>query len=307
MRAVLCLFTLAALLPTGALGQGACDTSAAVRIMPLGNSITEAASGWASYRCWLWKELVDSGCCFNLVGSRTGVWLSPPRGQTPSACPYAEFDENHEGHYGWEANELLYGSTNALFGYTGSLSVWLPASSGQPDIVLVEIGTNDIDRGHGAASTRNEIGWIIDSLRAHNPVVTVLVAQITQAASALPGIDTLNGLLPALVSAKNDAQSPVFLVDQQTGFNPATDLRDNFHPNEQGERKIAHKWAVALLPLLRAATAGHEPITSRSVRVAVHPAPGATYTLTGRRACAPGTAPAVVVVRLAGTCVTLVR
>jgi hypothetical protein len=287
MRTALLVLVTTAITLTATQAQ-TCDTNTAPRIMPLGNSITEAGNGWASYRCWMWKELSDSGCCFNLVGSRTGVWTQPPRGQGPSACPYVEFDENHEGHYGWEANELLYGSTNTMFGYTGKLSVWLPAASGRPDIVLLEIGTNDIDRGHGATSTRNEIGWIVDTLRAHNPNVTVLVAQITPAASALPGIDTLNGLLPALGSSKNTAQSRVILVDQHTGFNTSTDMRDNFHPNEQGERKIAHNWAVALLPILRSTAVArtNPPTAARAMRQ--HPA--AVYTLTGRRI--PGGAPA---------------
>ncbi len=249
--------------------------------MPLGNSITEDASGWASYRCWLWKELTDSGYCVNLVGSRTGVWLSPPRGQIASACPYDEFDENHEGHYGWEANELLYGSTGTLFSYPGNLTVWLPAVTGRPDIVLVQIGTNDVDRGDGAASTRDEIGWIIDTLRAYQPSVIVLVAQLTPAASPLAAIDTLNGLLPALVASKSTVQSPVFLVDQHTGFSTTTDLRDNFHPTESGERKIAHNWAVALMPILQS-------VALRAFQAVAQPGPAGRgapgrYTIRGQR------------------------
>ena len=155
--------------------------------MPLGNSVTELHQGSSSYRCWMWKELADSGFCFNLVGSRTGVWLSPPRGQTQSACPYEAFDENHEGHYGWCADELLYGATRPLFAYPGTLSEWLPVNT--PDIVLLHIGTNDIDLGHGAHATANETGFIID---------------------------TLNGLIPGVIAAKQSQTSPLHVVDQHS-------------------------------------------------------------------------------------------
>jgi hypothetical protein len=69
MQPLVRLLPVSALLLTATvnLAFGACDTTTAVRIMPLGNSITEGASGWATYRCWLWKELSDSGFCFNLV------------------------------------------------------------------------------------------------------------------------------------------------------------------------------------------------------------------------------------------------
>src|SRR5215204_6437165 len=71
---------------------------AATKIMPLGDSITEAEGGHASYRYWLWKSLTQAG--FNdidFVGSRTGVFNGSPQ--------FSDFDQNHEGHWGWRADE----------------------------------------------------------------------------------------------------------------------------------------------------------------------------------------------------------
>ena len=41
-------------------------------------------------------------------------------------------------------------------------------------------------------------------------------------------------------------------VDLNTGFNAATSLRDEFHPNVLGENKIAQKWFAALAQVLPA-------------------------------------------------------
>jgi hypothetical protein len=102
----------------------------------------------------------------------------------------------------------------------------------------------------------------------------------------------------------SSVQSPVLLVDQHTGFNPATDLRDNFHPNEQGERKIAHNWAVALLPLLRSATAAGRPGPPRPLRVAAQ-AVSTAYTLTGRRVPPAPRGKGITLLRSGGRCAVI--
>ncbi|HEX5657649.1 MAG TPA: hypothetical protein VFX59_10665, partial [Polyangiales bacterium] len=54
----------------------------------------------------------------------------------------------------------------------------------------------------------------------------------------------------ALASSKSTARSPVVLVDQFTGFDPAADTSEGTHPNELGDKKMAKRWYDALVPLL---------------------------------------------------------
>ena len=51
--------------------------------------------------------------------------------------------------------------------------------------------------------------------------------------------------------------SPVIVVDQYTGYNPATDSYDNYHPNAVGEEKMASRWFSALQSVLD----GEDPVT----------------------------------------------
>ena len=171
------------------------------RLLPLGNSITEAQSGRCSYRCWLWKTITDSGYSVDFVGSRTGVFTSHPGNSTESSCLYADFDENHEGHWGWEIDDVLYGARETdgnykSYGYGDSLSVW--ARVHMPDIVLLHLGTNDLARGHSMTSTVNELGFVIDTLCAANPDVDILLAKLIPSKDGTVNkrIDTLNSHIP---------------------------------------------------------------------------------------------------------------
>jgi acyl-CoA thioesterase I len=74
-------------------------SNATVKIMPLGDSITESNTGQFSYRYYLWHLLLAKGYHTDFVGSRHGVGNGPP------ANP--DFDMDHEGHAGWRADEIL--------------------------------------------------------------------------------------------------------------------------------------------------------------------------------------------------------
>lgn len=206
---------------------------AATKIMPLGDSITESFPGHASYRFFLYSQLAQAGYDVDFVGGQTGV-----NGGTPL---YTNFDQNHEGHSGWRADEV---AANAV--------AW--ATANKPDVVLLHIGTNDITQGQTNTSTITDIGNIIDNLRSVVSNVKILLAQIIPSSTNASQASNLNGLITTLASQKTTASSPVTVVDQYTGFNPSTDLFDGLHPNDAGERKISAKWYAALTSILPAPT-----------------------------------------------------
>src|SRR5690242_19031704 len=74
------------------------STSATIRIMPLGDSITQSFSPHNSYRYYLWHLLLNQGYRVDFVGSLHGVGDGPP------ANP--DFDMDHEGHAGFRADEI---------------------------------------------------------------------------------------------------------------------------------------------------------------------------------------------------------
>jgi lysophospholipase L1-like esterase len=154
-------------------------------------------------------------------------------------APHEDFDWDHEGHWGWRADEILERIGN-----------WV--SSYSPDIVLIHLGTNDLLEHQSVNDTIEELGRIIDELRGVNPRVTVLLAQIIPMADPARNtiIRTLNEQIGRLGKEKGRDGSPVIVVDHYTDFDSTTDTYDGLHPNMSGEKKMAERWFGALDDLL---------------------------------------------------------
>lgn len=203
-------------------------SEAQTRIMPLGNSITQANTSHNSYRRALWHLLKNNGYSVNFVGTLNTNFGGPP--------PNPDFDLDHEGHWGWRADRLLQ-----------YINQW--AYQTEPDIVLLHAGTNDTRQGETISSTVGELGKIIDEIRTVNPQVIILFAQLVGGDSN-SRIASLNMEIAKLAAQKNTSQSRIILVNQSTGFNTQTDTYDGIHPNSAGEQKIAGKWFEALKTVL---------------------------------------------------------
>ena len=167
-----------------------------IKIMPLGDSITEAQNEHASYRYWLWHQLRNANYDIDFVGSMS---------RAAPCCQ--DYDWDHEGHWGWRTDEIL-----------SSINLW--TSKYRPDIVLIHLGTNDIHQGQSVTSTRAELEQIIDQMRDVGSDVIILLAQI------IPGdirnknqIWKFNKAVSTLGKEKNSMLSSVIIVNQWTGFN----------------------------------------------------------------------------------------
>jgi lysophospholipase L1-like esterase len=214
--------------------------------MPLGDSITQICE----YRQALWQKLTDNGYTssdFDFVGTSTGN------------CPGNGFDADHEGHGGYLVTEVATEMASEL-------GTWAALA---PDLVLMHFGTNDVWNGRGPGSDGapnpsmeilDAFDVVVDELRAANPDVWILVAQLIPMApdettcsgctlcTTCPGlIQSLNDAIPGWATAKSSAESPVLVVDQFAGFDVVADTTDLVHPNAEGGRKMADRWYEALV------------------------------------------------------------
>ncbi len=209
-----------------------------IRITPLGDSITQADSNHNGYRYELWRRLVDAEVSLDFVGSMSKNFGGNPlwpriQGQ--------RMDPNHEGHWGWETNEILAGRPTE-----GNLATWLQSYT--PDVVLLHLGTNDALNGDSIPSTVAELEQVILTLQADNPDVVILLAKLIP--STDPNgwrIPLLNAEIQGIARRRRPLRSRVVVVDQWTGFDPAADLYDPWHPDASGEAKMAQKWFEALM------------------------------------------------------------
>lgn len=195
----------------------------ALRIMTLGDSITRGYGTKTNYRAPLGVRARAVGADITFVGPYND-------NMTTEASQHAAYD-------GIKAIDI-----DARW-----ITPW--AQAHQPDMVLMHLGTNDL-RGNIATNTViNALSSIIDKLRAVNPKVTIFVAQIIGSTNITlqARIVALNNEIEKLVAAKQKSQSPVYLVDQHTGFDPAVDTFDGLHPAVHGQVKMANKWLETMI------------------------------------------------------------
>jgi hypothetical protein len=223
-----------------------------INILPIGNSITNGTNVYNSYRRSLWQLLHKANYNFDFIGSWSSHHMGGP-------VPNPDFDMDHDGHSGWTAHHIL--EPPDWDKQRGNIDNWL--ESYRPDIVLMELGTNEVFQCASAGQGMKDLSIIIDKLRRKNASVKILLAQIPPlgkqwAPKKLCGTDTaydqairiFNETVLQFARKKTTARSPVIIVDQFTGVDPVTEMYDDIHPNTKGELKMAERWYKALRPFL---------------------------------------------------------
>jgi lysophospholipase L1-like esterase len=199
-----------------------CSSAEPVRILAIGDSITQGGKTFVTYRLPLDRKLRAAGLRYEFVGTQQ------------SEGPHGPLW--HEG----------YGGKNAEF-LAGIMPQKLKQL--QPDIILLHCGHNHFAEEKPVAGILAAERAIIEAARKQNPKVVVLLAQVITSGK-LPKYGYLPELNQAQVLLAREltrADSPVVIVDQATGFDPQKDtILDMVHPNAQGAEKMAEQWFVAL-------------------------------------------------------------
>jgi acyl-CoA thioesterase I len=200
-----------------------------LRIMPMGDSITEAESGHNSYRRELYFGLSRVGCNFAFVGSQYGVFGGP----NP---PNRDFDLHHEGHWGWRVDQIASRATSYV-------------AQASPDLVLIHLGTNDIFQGENPVNVAQELGGLIDRIREAKPDAYILLAKLIPSSFNNERIAALNRLIDDVASSRSYPPYPVVTVVDQSSYYQLHDNYDGVHPAPSGESKIAWRWKRAIFEL----------------------------------------------------------
>ncbi len=204
--------------------------AAPVKIMPFGDSITGSPGCW---RALLWQNLTNNGYTnIDFVGT-----LPDP------GCGIT-YDGDNEGHGGYLATGIVENN---------QLPPWLAATT--PDIVMMMLGTNDTWSSKGTTVILNAFTTLVGQMRASNPNMKIIVAQLTPnnysgCTQCTPNIIDLNAAIPQWAADTSTSQSPITVVDQFTGYDTTTDTYDGCHPNDSGNAKIWAKWYPAIVAYL---------------------------------------------------------
>ena len=168
-----------------------CSLSAQLRIVCIGNSITQGKIGLKpdssyeySYRPWLWEKLTGAGFKVDMVGYHP-YFFDEREGmlRMKFEANGKAFDRDCEAYYGITSSGFVNGVASS--GWTGAPlpkfadRINDPQRGYTPDVALIHLGTNDADStAEQVAATRNNIGEIIRILRIKNPSAVIFVAKL---------------------------------------------------------------------------------------------------------------------------------
>lgn len=217
--------------------------------MPYGDSITEgfghSQGNAGGYRIELFRKAREAGHDITFVGSASNG---------PNNVDGVPFPKNHEGHGGYTIkDEPSRNNTKGIFPFARpSITQY------KPNIILLMIGTNDINGNYDNANAPKRLGDLLDEIYSVDPDVLVVLAQIvpTRTDGTNQAVSAYNAGIPPLVDARTAQGRHLLLVDMYGEFvaNPNYKqqwLGDNLHPNDAGYAKMAEVWYSAIEPFLR--------------------------------------------------------
>jgi lysophospholipase L1-like esterase len=212
-----------------------------IRIMPLGDSITDGAGAPGGYRARLYSLLTNAGFNVDFVGTLTD--------NSAPGLP----DPDHEGHSGW------------LIGQIDSIIEGVFAKVSDPDVILLLIGTNDYGTGYDTPHAIDRLENLIARMATNRPYAKIIVGNLlvrgepynTQIQA------TFNPFIPAMVQRQRALGREVYFDDIRSAV-PLTDFPDQLHPGALGYAKMATNWFGAITNLFTPEGSKSPPAITRA-------------------------------------------
>ncbi|MFC1876546.1 LamG-like jellyroll fold domain-containing protein [Thermodesulfobacteriota bacterium] len=244
---------------------GYCNDGEAIKIMPLGDSITvgspgngglpsEQLVGFRQSLCLDLKDADQDGITdynIDFVGSQTAGEAIPP-----------SFDYDHEG----------YSATTADFFASNVYDYLNNPTDGDPDVVLLHIGTNDISDDQPTQGIIDEIEDILDEIDRYSPEISVVLARIINRRNpaSAEGLQTssFNTALQTMAEDRIELGDKILVVDHEVALQYPGDLNDEVHPNPNGYADMSDVWYNGLVEILAPTYMASPKITSDPVTTA---------------------------------------
>jgi hypothetical protein len=247
--------------------------SGSIKIMPLGDSLTAYAE---SYRGPLNRALLGNGYDVEFVGSQ-------------SIPPIGGGDPDNEGHGGAEIGP---GGPNNI---NDNVGTWLHREN--PDIVLLDIGANDVGgRRSLAIEASNKLGALVQRIVGELPTARVLVADIPPNGWQLDtfyeqrDVNEMAQILGDLSPSDVVVHVPVW-PRLRAGWNTQFDTYDKVHFTPSGGERFAAAWMPEVLNAIAELSCGQgsPPTTTAPPTTVPRTTPATTTPGTTRPTTPPST------------------
>ena len=218
-----------------------------IKIMPVGDSITDDCVTNGAWRLLLQPLLDTNGIVFTNTGRLLGAG-------------YPGFSKRwHEGYCG---SVIAPPGVFAVYNYNTAdayhqriMRDALAVTNKRPDLMLILIGANDIGRGRNPwVVATNDMPNLLGVIFSNVPNAHVLLTKITTLQNASLGynayasnVPIYNAALQGMVNQRRALGQKVFLADMFSALDYSTMfLSDHLHPNPIGLKAIAAEWATRI-------------------------------------------------------------
>jgi lysophospholipase L1-like esterase len=215
-----------------------------LKIMPVGDSITDDCAINGAWRLYLQPLLQTNGYAFNNLGR----WISGIVGS---------FTQTH--HEGICGAVIAYPGMFGYHGYTtlsnyAQLTVRDALTNTTPDLFLIDLGVNDMGYGRDPyLVATNHMAGLVDLILAKRPSAYIIVGKptsITRASIGTPPYNTYATNMPifcaalqSLVNVRRAQGQNVFMADLFSAVDPNTMFgSDGTHPNMNGFSAMAKEF-----------------------------------------------------------------
>ena len=270
------------------------DNENPIKIMCVGDSITDGYGVPGSYRKFLYNGLTKKGYKIDMVGSKKGystTYTNEASGET------FEYDDDNTGY-----STFTIKSYNGRSGIYETLVETKCLSEQQPDIVILQIGTNNVIDNHDEDENKQDLESLIDYILDNIPSTSTLFV------TTIPGLDpnreevytwfsnyrhsadwqTLypdeiakmkvdqalqeyNSDVTSIATKRKESGQNVRPADVNSAITDVkTQLKDGVHPNDFGYRLMGDYWAEIIDKFLQSenhSSSSYKPTSINSVQI----------------------------------------
>lgn len=243
---------------------------AKIRVMVVGDSMSQGQEGDWTWRYRIWEWFRDHGVATEFVGPYVGTVQpgttnpGPPQPPPLADSPHAPLAPlKVSGGYAAGVSRDFDSKHFALSGYKAEYANCLikdVVSNYPADLMLLWLGFNDMAWNRGKLppsdpiETLDLIHTLVTNARAAKPDIQFAIADVPQRSllgacqdDLSRNTDRYNSLLRDAIPAWSTAQSPIHLVEVRKNYDCEVGSFDGLHPNALGEFQIARAFSLTLL------------------------------------------------------------
>lgn len=205
------------------------SASRIISILPLGDSITSGEHTnrvAGAYRTQLEDRFIADRFSVDLIGSK-------------SDGPNDLRDKDHEGNPGLRISQITNIVDDSEYFATY-----------RPDIVLLQIGTNDTSASNNRTleQMKADLGELIDQITSRSPNARLVVSTVTPVTNSSRNarLQDFNEAIPDVVSAKAAQGKRVTFVNAGGSLDTGDIGSDGIHPTKAGYDELGNTWYARL-------------------------------------------------------------